>query len=310
VEKPGYQTPAEQQVDIASAASRRLTFSLDPLRSEAKSEPRLKAKSEAEQSRQAMAEKQLNLEKQQQEHHNQQLTDLEASARLDVQQGKFSSARQKARQIEEAGDDASSLSAEIQKAEEAQTRLVQYETSYQQALQEYHQSNDKKGLEAARSSFQPIAQGDGSHAAEARRYLNDINARIADLSQPVTPSPPAVTRREIPPGRANDEAAVREVIKQYGQAFEQRDADALRKIWPSMGKKYDKYKGIFASVAEITYQMHVEKVEVASDNQEATVNALFTEVATVKGGKPQSISDKEVFELGKSNGAWFITSVR
>ena len=72
----------------------------------------------------------------------------------------------------------------------------------------------------------------------------------------------------------------------------------------------DRYKGIFASVAEITYQMHVEKVEVASDNQEATVNALFTEVATVKGGKPQSISDKEVFELGKSNGAWFITSVR
>ena len=38
VEKPGYQTPREQQVDIASGASQRLTFSLDPLRADAKSE--------------------------------------------------------------------------------------------------------------------------------------------------------------------------------------------------------------------------------------------------------------------------------
>jgi eukaryotic-like serine/threonine-protein kinase len=35
VEKPGYQTPREQQVDIASGASQRLTFSLDPLPGEA-----------------------------------------------------------------------------------------------------------------------------------------------------------------------------------------------------------------------------------------------------------------------------------
>ena len=310
VEKPGFQTPAEQQVDIASGASRQLTFSLDPLRSEAKSEPRLKAKPEAQQSRQAMEDKRLNLEKQQQEHHNQQISDLEASARLDLKQGNFSSARQKARQIAQAGDDASSLSAEIQKAEEAQTRKVQYETSYQQALQQYQQSNDKKGLEAARSSFQPIAQGDGAHAAEARKYLNDIDTKIAALNQPVAPPPPAVAKPDIPSGRALDDAAVRDVIKRYGQAFEQRDADALRKIWPSMGKKYEKYKGIFASVAEITYRVNIEKVEVASDNQEATVNALFTEAATVKGKKPQSISDKAVFELRKSDGAWFITNVR
>ena len=38
VEKPGYQTPREQQVDIASGASQRLTFSLDPLHADAKSE--------------------------------------------------------------------------------------------------------------------------------------------------------------------------------------------------------------------------------------------------------------------------------
>jgi hypothetical protein len=250
------------------------------------------------------------LEKQQQEHHNQQISDLEAGARLDLKQGNFSSARQKARQIAQAGDDASSLSAEIQKAEEAQTRQVQYETSYQQALQQYQQSNDKKGLEGARSSFQPIAQGDGAHAAEARKYLNDIDTKIAALNQPVAPPPPAVAKPDISSGRALDDAAVRDVIKRYGQAFEQRDADALRKIWPGMGKKYEKYKGIFASVAEITYQVNIEKVEVASDNQEATVNALFTEAATVKGKKPQSISDKAVFELRKSDGAWFITNVR
>jgi hypothetical protein len=45
VEKPGYQTPREQQVDIASGASQRLTFSLDPLRADAKSEAKPQANS-------------------------------------------------------------------------------------------------------------------------------------------------------------------------------------------------------------------------------------------------------------------------
>ena len=38
MEKPGYQTPQEQQVDIASGASRRLTFKLDAVRTEVKPE--------------------------------------------------------------------------------------------------------------------------------------------------------------------------------------------------------------------------------------------------------------------------------
>jgi len=38
VEKPGFQTPAEQQIDIASGSSGRLTFKLDPVLPEVKSE--------------------------------------------------------------------------------------------------------------------------------------------------------------------------------------------------------------------------------------------------------------------------------
>ena len=264
-------------------------------------------KSDAEHLRQTVEEKLATLEKQQQQERvDQQIADLRASARQDLKLGNPASARKKAGQIQQSGGDATSLYSEIQKAEEGQTLQAQYEASYKQALQEYQQASDKKSLEETRNSFQPIAQGDGSHAVDARRYLNDINAKIAALSQPVVP----VVKQEIPSTRASDEAAVRDVVRRYGQAFEQKDAGALRQIWPSMGKAYGKLKNTFASVEKITYDVQIQNIEIAPDSQKATVNALVSQVFTVKGNKPQPINDKAVFELSKTNGLWIITDVR
>jgi hypothetical protein len=264
-------------------------------------------KSDAEHLRQTVEEKLATLEKQQQQERvNQQIADLRASARQDLKLGNPASARKKAGQIQQSGGDATSLYSEIQKAEEGQTLQAQYEASYKQALQEYQQASDKKSLEETRNTLQPIAQGDGSHAADARRYLNDINAKIAALSQPVVP----VVKQEIPSTRASDEAAVRDVVRRYGQAFEQKDAGALRQIWPSMGKAYGKLKNTFASVEKITYDVQIQNIEIAPDSQKATVNALVSQVFTVKGNKPQPINDKAVFELSKTNGLWIITDVR
>lgn len=258
-------------------------------------------KSEAMQLRQTVQNDLITLQKQE---RDQQIASLEAGARQDTKGGDFSSARQKMNQIREAGGDPTSLSAEIDQAEAAEKIQRQYEANYLQTVQKYNQAlaaNDKSGLEAARASFLSIAQGGGSHASDASTYLSEIKSRV-------TP-PPGRASSSNP--KAQDEAAVREVIKRFGQAFEQRDVDALRESWPNMGKAYGKLKATFAAVDSITYQVQIESLEVSPNNKKAKVNALVSQVFTVKGDKPHPLpAARQVFELAKFNGVWFITNVR
>ena len=56
-------------------------------------------------------------------------------------------------------------------------------------MQRYQAANDKNGLEAARNSFQSVAQAGGAHAADARRYLGEINSKLTALKQEIAPPP-------------------------------------------------------------------------------------------------------------------------
>jgi hypothetical protein len=57
--------------------------------------------------------------------------------------------------------------------------------------------------------------------------------------------------------------------------------------------------------------VQIESLEVTPNNKKATVNALVSQVFTGKGDRPHPIpSERQVFELAKSNGVWFITNVR
>jgi serine/threonine-protein kinase len=320
VEKPGYQTPAEQQVDIASAASRRLTFSLDPLRSEAKSEPRLKAKSE-EQSRQAVEDKTKNADKLR---HDQLLADLQNAARQDLSRSDFTSARQKADQIKAAGGSSGTLLTEIEQAEAQASRAVQYENSYQQAFQRYRQaaaSNDRSGLEEARKSFQSIAQQAGSHAADAQKYSQDIDKRLVALNQPppntapqpTTPAQPTTphSQPEKPLRSSVDEsAAVGNVIKKYEQAFDDKNVDELRQIWPDIGQKYADYKKAFENAQAQHVEVVNQTVKISDNGEQATVTGSLINSYTPKGSKMMKRTDRVQFELIKQNGTWVIRNVQ
>jgi secreted Zn-dependent insulinase-like peptidase len=115
--------------------------------------------------------------------------------------------------------------------EHVDTEKQLYEAGYQRALQQYQQANDKKSMEGARDTLQSIAQAGGSHAADARKYVEDINKRIAALNPPPPPPPVKSSTRE------QDEGAIRTLVNRYEQAFDARNADALLKIWPNMGNK-------------------------------------------------------------------------
>ena len=184
------------------------------------------------------------------------------------------------------------------------------ETAYGQIVARYQQAsttNDKAGLEVARTGFQAIAKAGGPHASDAQRFVDEIGTKLAALNQPppvVTPvSPPAVS---APVG--ND--AVLALVKRYAQAFEQRNADALQQIWPNMGNLYTRYKTSFEKASSIRMQVQTESVKIGPDGNTATVTAEVTQEYTPQGEKPKSVKGRTTFQFAKSNGSWVITNVQ
>ena len=96
--------------------------------------------------------------------------------------------------------------------------------------------NDKSGLKAASTDFQSILTGNGPHAEEARQYLTRGKRPAFSVAQP------GLRRRLCryrSPSRRKD--PIKGVIRQFAHAFEQRDADALVRIWPTIGAEYEGY---------------------------------------------------------------------
>jgi eukaryotic-like serine/threonine-protein kinase len=184
-----------------------------------------------------------------------------------------------------------------------------YDAVYQQIVAKYQAAlvaNDKSGLEAARTSLQPIAQAGGLHAGEAQKMVDDISAKLATLNQP--PPPVAPSKPDV--SSSADSDAVLALVKRYSQAFEQRNPDALLRIWPTMGKLYAGYKNSFEKASSIRMQVQTESVKIAPDGNTATITTQFTEEYTPQGQKPRSVKGQTIFQFAKSNGAWVITSVQ
>jgi ketosteroid isomerase-like protein len=281
-------------------------------------------KPEAERLRQNAQDALSTLDEQQ---RDQKIVSLQESARQLIKQGDISSARTKADEIKQAGGDTSELSAEIERAAAAQKSAAQYEASYQQVVQKYQQvaADDKNGLQGALAAFQPIAQAGGPRAAQANQYINEINTKLtslraneasakpsAALNKPVAPPPPPATKPDLPSTKALDEAAVRDVIKRYEQAYQQRDADAVLQIRPNIGNSgYRKLKNTFEQLAELDFQVDISEVQVSASGDQATVNGSLTQSSTVKrGDKGKPRKDPVAFDLTKSNGKWVVTGVR
>jgi serine/threonine protein kinase/predicted Zn-dependent protease len=185
------------------------------------------------------------------------------------------------------------------------------EASYQQIVSKYQQAssaNDKAGLDAARTAFQSVGQAGGPHAGEAQKYVDDINTKLAALNAP-PPAPVAPVKPDVPSGTA-DQDAVLALVKRYSQAFEQRNPDALRQIWPNMGKRYAGLKTSFESASSIKMQVQTESVSIAPDGNTATVIAQVAQEFTPQGKKPQNIKFRAVFQFAKSNGSWVILDVQ
>jgi serine/threonine-protein kinase len=186
------------------------------------------------------------------------------------------------------------------------------EAAYQQLLTRYQQAlaaHDKGGLEAARTAFQPIVQSGGAHAADAQKRLDEINNELAALNQPPPqpPAPPPV-KPEAPASAARD--AILALVREYEQAYNQRSADALQQIWPSIGSRYAGLKSSFEKASSIRMRVQTESVTVLPDGATAIVTGQFAEEYTPRGQKAMNVKGKAVFKFAKSNGTWIISDVQ
>ncbi len=191
------------------------------------------------------------------------------------------------------------------------------DAAFQQLLQRYQQaanSNDKNALSAARSEFQSISRGGRAHADEAQKYVGEIDSKLAVLNAPPPAPPPAVSKPEAPattPAPVVDpKPAIQAVIQRYAQAFEHKDANALRQIWPNLGDKYSGYKTAFDGANSIRMRVNVQSIDVSEDGLTAVAKALVSQDYTPKGAKTKSVSSSAIFHLTKSNGVWILSDVQ
>jgi hypothetical protein len=156
----------------------------------------------------------------------------------------------------------------------------------------------------------------GPHVDEAQKCVSDITAKLSALNQPpaaVVPSPATPpAKRETQNATAVDEAAVRNVVETFFRAFEERNADELRQVWPTIPqKRYDGYKSSFADARSITMQIVSQSVNVSPDGGTATVLTESQQQYTPKFGKSSKKSEASwKFQLAKKNGVWVLTDVQ
>ena len=189
------------------------------------------------------------------------------------------------------------------------------EAAFQRTVQKYLQAagaNDKNGLVAAREEFQAIVQNGGPHADKAQQYLTEIKKQLDVLNEPPAPPPPAPKEPAAPQPSlaAADEAAIRSTVQRFFESFEQRNADGLKQVWPTMPReRYSKYKDSFHHVGAIAIQIVTENVKISPDGATAQVLVQSEEQETPIGGKPQRFTPEWTFQLAKKNGSWVITGV-
>lgn len=200
-----------------------------------------------------------------------------------------------------------------------QSRLKQKDADalFNRTLQEYREAirlSDTRSLTASRINLNSIVRGAGPHAQEAQTYLDDVTKKLALVKQPaaVPGVPPSSSSSPTSAASSSNDRnrAVRAAMQLYVAAFEQRNVDALKQIWPDIGSQYESFKLWFAGAKSIHMQLQIQSTQFDSDGTTATVKAFLTrEYISTDDPKPLHTREPESFQLSKLNGSWVITDV-
>jgi predicted Zn-dependent protease len=186
-------------------------------------------------------------------------------------------------------------------------------------IDDIHWNRINKQNSAAITEF--LGRYPGSlHSAEAQSILSQlaaVSAKSAAPNQPAVSSAKPPAKAESAPAAgvnaSNPEKDIRAAVQRYVDAFNQRDANLLRQIWPGMRpKQYTTLKDSFGNAKSIQERVDINSVDVAADGATAVVKGQVSQLFTPKAGKtPGVVNTATTFQLAKSNsGTWIITDVQ
>jgi len=186
-----------------------------------------------------------------------------------------------------------------------QARMKQNDADalFDRTVQAYKQASklsDRAGLTAAKINFDSIIRGGGSHAQEAQTYLEDVNKKLGTKNQSAA----------VPGASSNNDRdrAVRAAMQLYVSAFEQRNVEALRQVWPSIGSQYESFKLWFRDASSIRMQLQIDSIKFDADGT-ATVKVRASRDYTGADSQVTRLREPESFQLSQLNGSWVITDV-
>jgi hypothetical protein len=140
----------------------------------------------------------------------------------------------------------------------------------------------------------------GRHLMEARAQSEKLTA--AKLADQATRS------------RNNDKAAVLKVIAEYNQAYNDRDIEALKRVWPTMGQKQvSAQRDFFRTASNVASAYNLEQ-EPQIMGDEATVRIMLTFSYVVNGKEEKTKPSRVTITLKRagslaSTPLWQIQSV-
>jgi eukaryotic-like serine/threonine-protein kinase len=140
----------------------------------------------------------------------------------------------------------------------------------------------------------------GRHVSQARYDIEKLNA-------------PKATKEASKPA-LDDKAAVLKVIAEYNQAYNDRDIDALKKVWPNMGQKQiSAERDFFKTASSVTSSYNIEQGP-QINGDEATVRVMLTFNYVMNGKEERAKPSRVTITLKKagslsSTPIWQIQSI-
>jgi serine/threonine protein kinase/tetratricopeptide (TPR) repeat protein len=172
------------------------------------------------------------------------------------------------------------------------------------AARQFAQARDgfERALRAEQVVPPPVSKPTAPPPAPAPAPTTLAPPTTAPAPTPATTLPPPPT---LPPTPAQSEAssrqAIRGVLDEYRQAFESRNAEALKAVQP--GVDYEAIKKVFSEVTAYAVKIQVQNVAVGANT--ATASCVVTYSPTPKpAGKIKPVTT--VFHLKKTGDLWLI----
>jgi serine/threonine protein kinase len=192
----------------------------------------------------------------------------------------------------------------------AEAALTQ-QPSYQRAITEEGVAERLKAtgdLEGAAGAYENAT----SHLERARRELLDAQARRAREEEEATRRVGAAATTAPPttsaPTRAQEEAAVRQVLADYERAIETKNIALFREVKPNLSASEEKrLTDAFRNTDSQDVELTVNSIALEGDT--ATVGVTRRDIIVARGRSQDGNSRPQSFVLSRTGGKWVIVQI-